>query len=150
MANEDHLARLKQGVGAWNQWRVANPTITPDLSTADLTGADLAQANLYEADLRGAHLTGVLIEYSVFGDVDLSTVQGLDTIEHRGPSSIDIDTLYRSQGKIPEAFLRDPGVPEDMITYIKSLVGRPFEFYSCFIGSATQVMLPLSRGCRGR
>jgi hypothetical protein len=46
---------------------------------------------------------------------------------------IDISTLYRSQGNIPEVFLRGAGVPEDFIPYIKSLVGRPFEFYSCFI-----------------
>ena len=50
-----------------------------------------------------------------------------------GPSTIGIDTLYRSHGNIPEVFLRGAGVPEDFITYIKSLVGRPFEFYSCFI-----------------
>ena len=69
----------------------------------------------------------------MFGDVDLTTVRGLDTIEHSGPSTIGIDTLYHSQGNIPEVFLRGAGIPEDSITYIKSLVGRPFEFYSCFI-----------------
>ena len=50
-----------------------------------------------------------------------------------GPSTIGIDTLYRSHGNIPEVFLRGAGVPDEMITYMKSLVGRPFEFYSCFI-----------------
>ena len=29
MANEEHLARLKQGVEAWNQWREANPGSVP-------------------------------------------------------------------------------------------------------------------------
>jgi hypothetical protein len=33
MANEEHLARLKHGVDAWNQWRAANPDIVPDLSS---------------------------------------------------------------------------------------------------------------------
>jgi len=70
---------------------------------------------------------------SVNQDVNLSLVQGLDTVKHIGPSIIGIDTLYRSQGNIPEVFLRGAGVPDDFITYIKSLVGRPFEFYSCFI-----------------
>ena len=32
MANEEHLARLKQGVEAWNQWRTAHSEIQPDLS----------------------------------------------------------------------------------------------------------------------
>jgi hypothetical protein len=66
MANEEHLARLKEGVAAWNQWRDANRHIMPDLSQAnlsvmnlyeaDLARADLAGANLREADLRGADL----------------------------------------------------------------------------------------------
>jgi pentapeptide repeat protein len=66
MANEAHLARLKEGVAAWNQWRDANRHIMPDLSQAnlsvmnlyeaDLARADLAGANLREADLRGADL----------------------------------------------------------------------------------------------
>jgi len=113
------------------------------LTGADLTGAvliraDLTGANLTEADLRGANLTGadlteVHIASTMFGDVDLSTVQGLETVQHQGPSTIGIDTLYRSPGNIPEVFLRGAGVPEDFIPYIKSLVGRPFEFYSCFI-----------------
>ena len=36
MANEEHLARLKQGVEAWNAWRYENSTIQPDLSGANL------------------------------------------------------------------------------------------------------------------
>jgi hypothetical protein len=71
-------------------------------------------------------------------DVDLSTVRGLDTVEHRGPSSIGIDTIYRSHGKIPESFLRGAGVPENFITYMKSLTGAAFDFYSVFISHSTR------------
>ena len=35
MANEEHLAILKQGVKAWNKWRRENPMIEPDLISAD-------------------------------------------------------------------------------------------------------------------
>ena len=224
MANEEHLARLKQGVEAWNAWRSEHKEIRPDLTRADLTrahlvkanlawadltgadltgadltGADLIRAELYETHLREAHLRGgaprrsgpryggphqggppgadltgadflgayvsrertlpgrispgctsaevdlseailsrVRIGWTTFGDVDLSMVQGLDTVRHDGPSTIGIDTLYRSHGNIPEVFLRGTGVPEDIITYMKSLVGRPFEFYSCFISYSSQ------------
>jgi hypothetical protein len=41
MANEEHLARLKQDVGVWNTWRDANPSIRPDLSEANLIEAAL-------------------------------------------------------------------------------------------------------------
>jgi hypothetical protein len=36
MPNEEHLARLKQGVEAWNRWRKAYPEIKPDLDGAIL------------------------------------------------------------------------------------------------------------------
>jgi uncharacterized protein YjbI with pentapeptide repeats len=218
MANEEHLARLKRGVEAWNQWREEYPEIRPDLADADLhgehlhevnfemahllaanflgaylyksrlsnadlheanlygahlyeahligadlsgailteahlEGATLYQANIYGADLRNAHferatlyqsdLSGAdlrgadfheaIIGWAMLGNVDLSTARGLETVRHEGPSTIGIDTLYRSHGNIPEVFLRGAGVPEDFIPSIKSLVGRTFEFYSCFI-----------------
>jgi hypothetical protein len=69
--------------------------------------------------------------------VDLSQAKNLSTCRHEGPSTIGIDTIYRSQGKIPEAFLRGAGVPDNFITYIKSLTGKALEFYSCFISYAS-------------
>jgi TIR domain len=63
----------------------------------------------------------------------LSGVKGLDAINHGGPSTIGIDTLYRSGGNIPHVFLRGAGVPDSFISYADSLVGKPLEFYSCFI-----------------
>jgi len=44
MANPEHLAILKQGVGAWNKWREENPNIAPDLSIAVLKEAHLKDA----------------------------------------------------------------------------------------------------------
>jgi hypothetical protein len=46
--------------------------------------------------------------------------------------------LQISRGKIPEVFLRGCGVPEEFIAYIGSMVGRPIEFYSCFISYSTR------------
>jgi TIR domain/Pentapeptide repeats (8 copies) len=128
------------------------------LRGADLREADLSRATLIGADLRGANLSGAKLERAnlirasisgailkdtnlkeagvgrtTFGDNDLSLVNGLDTVEHHAPSTIGIDTLYKSGGKIPEVFLRGCGVPETFITFAKSLVGKPIEFYSCFI-----------------
>jgi hypothetical protein len=143
MANEEHLVRLKQGVEAWNQWRKENLDIRPDFFGAHLTGADLCMAGLANASLTGANLTRAdltraSIGWAVFGDVDLSTVRGLETIQHQGPSTIGIDTLYHSHGNIPEVFLRGPGVPDEMITHSKSLVRQPFQYYSCFISYSSR------------
>ncbi|MGO9273648.1 MAG: toll/interleukin-1 receptor domain-containing protein [Terriglobia bacterium] len=114
-----------------------------DLTGADVRGADLRRANLHEADLIGADLensdfTNAFVAFTVFGDNDLSTVKGLETVEHLGPSTIGIGTIYKSKGDIPEAFLRRAGVPEDFIIYMKSLAANPIEFYSCFISYSSK------------
>jgi hypothetical protein len=75
---------------------------------------------------------------TTIGLVDLSMVHGLASVVHYAPSTIGIDTLYFSQGNIPEAFLRGAGVPAEMITYSKSLVGQPFQYYSCFISYSSR------------
>ena len=114
-----------------------------DLGGANLIGADLGDADLRGADLRGANLgfanlRGALMLRTLFADVDLSTVKGLDTVQHEGPSVIGIDTIYKSKGNIPESFLRGAGVPESFIVFMKSLTGAAFDFYSCFISYSTK------------
>ena len=258
MANEEHLAILRQGVDIWNQWRIENPEETPDLSAADLSAAYLDEANFSRADLRLANLRGAyldeanfslanlcgadlseatiiradlsqadlrqadlssaklryvdirltnltfanlifanlsgadlsgadlsfttlsyadltfanltvaklisadlsktnlskanlskanlsfanftdtLIGWTVFGNVDLSQVVGLETIRHQDPSIIGIDTIYQSKGNIPYKFLLDAGVPKDDIAYLLSLAGKAIDFYSCFISYSSQ------------
>src|SRR5271157_4073967 len=104
-----------------------------ELSRANLSGANLREANLLRADLRETEFGGAALGGTVFADVDLSVAKGLKTVRHEGPSTIGVDTIYRSKGKIPEVFLRGAGLPDEFIAYIGSLVGRPIEFYSCFI-----------------
>ena len=104
-----------------------------NLSETNLTEADLHRANLHGASLSGANMQATYFSFTVFGDVDLSSVRGLDSANHLRPSTIGIDTLFHSKGKIPEAFLRGAGVPDSFIAYAKSLVGSAIEFYSCFI-----------------
>jgi hypothetical protein len=99
-----------------------------DLGNANLMGADLTGADLSNADLSGAKLRG-----TIFADTNLKGTKGLESCRHSGPSSIGIDTLFKSKGAIPETFLRGCGVPEQLITYVLSIVGQPIEFYSCFI-----------------
>jgi uncharacterized protein YjbI with pentapeptide repeats len=237
MANQDHVARLKQGVVAWNAWRRENETVVPDLMGANLSGinldgdlsglspksrillvfseaklddanlgganlsgavlvfanlssadlreakldganlgganlsganlshanlrhailgsasgalllgANLSHANLGGADLSGAVLLGANLSYAnlgganlggaalfetLFTNVDLSNVIGLDTCEHLAPSSIDHRTLEQSPN-LPLAFLRGVGLPDRLIDYLPSLLNQPSQFYSCFI-----------------
>jgi len=46
-------------------------------------------------------------------------------------------TIYINQGRIPDAFPRGAGVPENFITYMRSLTGAALEFYSVFILHST-------------
>jgi uncharacterized protein YjbI with pentapeptide repeats len=111
-----------------------------ELSGADLGRADLRRANLSGAKLDGADLTASLMVDTVVGALDLSVANGLETVKHEGPSTVGIDTIYRSKGQIPEVFLRGAGVPENFIVYMKSLAGVPsaFEYYSCFVSYSTK------------
>jgi hypothetical protein len=104
---------------------------------ADLIEADLMGANLNGARLRGANLSGAGLARTTFAFLDLRGVKGLETVGHLGPSSIGIETVYMSNGEIPEVFLHGAGVPDSFITYARSLVGKPFDFYSCFISHSS-------------
>src|SRR5258708_7475832 len=87
MANDEHVALLKQGVEAWNAWRDKNPNILPDLSGVDLynahlggldlrgtnlSGADLREANCKGADLSGANLRGAALVHTDLTGADLT------------------------------------------------------------------------------
>ncbi len=109
-----------------------------DLSNANLSGADLSKANLSTSYLSFANLSSVSVESTVFGDVDLRTVKGLDTVRHLGPSTIGTDTLERSQGEIPEVFLRGAGLSDTFIEYARALVQKPIDYYTCFISYSSK------------
>src|ERR1700722_984790 len=109
-----------------------------NLAEADLGGADLTDANLTDAELTGSNFTDARIGGTIFGRNDLSSVKGLETVDHVGPSVIGIDTIFQSKGDIPESFLRGCGVPDEFITYARSFVTNPIQFYSCFISYSTK------------
>jgi uncharacterized protein YjbI with pentapeptide repeats len=98
--------------------------------------ARLGLANLKGCDLSEANLSGARISGTTFADVDLSTVRGLESVIHDGPSTVGIDTIYKSKGKIPDVFLRGCGVPNEVIELARSIGRNSIEFYSCFISYA--------------
>jgi hypothetical protein len=108
------------------------------LTEANLSGANLKNSNLYAANLTNANFSDVFLAFTAFAFVDLSTAKGLETVRHSGPCSIGIETLYVSQGKIPKSFLRGAGVPDNFITYAKSLTDAAIEFHSVFISYSSR------------
>jgi len=95
-----------------------------DLSGARLTGANLTTSNLVEArfvdaDLNGTGFSEATVGSTVFANSDLGRVKGLESLDHRYPSYISIDTFVLSEGKIPEVFLRGCGLSDADIEYAK-------------------------------
>ncbi|MFM6183138.1 MAG: pentapeptide repeat-containing protein [Dolichospermum sp.] len=72
MANPEHLALLKQGVGVWNKWRDENSGIIPNFNYIDLRATDLSYANLYGANLYGAELSKAILIWANLSKANLS------------------------------------------------------------------------------
>lgn len=106
-------------------------------SAADLSSARLDHAQLINTRLDKADLNDAKLSQTILVNLDLSQALGLDTVEHLGPSSIGIDTIIKSKGKIPEVFLRGCGVPDEFIEFSRSLLSQPIQYYSCFISHSS-------------
>jgi Pentapeptide repeats (8 copies) len=116
MANDEHVAKLKEGVAAWNAWRAKNPDIRPDLSDAtlrkaDLVGAnlskaDLGKASLIEADLEEANLRGANLSDANLREADLINAD-LRGANLRGAnlSNVDLKGANLSDANLREADL---------------------------------------------
>jgi uncharacterized protein YjbI with pentapeptide repeats len=94
----ESLAKLREGVAAWNRWRLCAPNVTPDLSGADLRKVEMfkldppkkiirtsrittnktggqsvnfSRANLRGANLEGTNLQGASLRFADLREADL-------------------------------------------------------------------------------
>jgi uncharacterized protein YjbI with pentapeptide repeats len=67
MANSEHIAKLQEGVEAWNKWRAENP----DNKYTDLNYADLIQIQLLNANLAGARLRSAVLAFAFVSEANL-------------------------------------------------------------------------------
>jgi uncharacterized protein YjbI with pentapeptide repeats len=120
--------------------------------SARLTGANLAAARLIGADMTGANLTRARLIITNFGkailakatlrdaelnetiftDVNLRGIDGLESCAHHGPSTIDYRTLAKS-GKLPVEFLQGCGLSDEFINNLAIVFPTASHFHSCFI-----------------
>jgi uncharacterized protein YjbI with pentapeptide repeats len=117
-----------------------------DLQGANLRGADLRDTNLWAANLRGADLEEADLRSSKMGltqmdGLDLSLVNGLETVHHLGPSSIGLDTLETTARSVLEpasrrekieTFYRCAGVAERVLQLFHADATGP-DYHPCFI-----------------
>lgn len=128
---------LLQGAMFWRASLRGADLRRADLRQAHLYQADLVQAELKESNLYQSNFREAILGGTNFANVDLSTAKGLETIRHMDRSYVDIHTLYRSQGHIPDEFLRGIGVPDHFITYTHSMFNTPIQYLSCFISASS-------------
>lgn len=111
-----------------------------NLTGAELAGVDVSHSSLFNANFSYANLSGANLAYTsmlktILAGVNLSQVIGLERVSVWGPCEVSVSTIYLSQGKIPEEFLRECAVPDELIINIPSLVTamNPIQFSSCFL-----------------
>jgi len=125
MANDGHVALLRQGVDVWNAWREKNPNTRPDLANADLSGADLEPAqkmregvNLIEADLKEANFSKANLYKARFYNADLRKADlseawlGEATLHSANLSEADLRSTFLGGAYLAGADLRGANLAE--------------------------------------
>lgn len=103
-----------------------------DAKHANFGDSDLLATKFIMTDLSSSEFTNARISGCVFSQTNFTYASGMAECMHQGRSSINFQTLENS-GMLPLPFLRGCGLPDHLIEYIPSLIGKAFEFYSCFI-----------------
>jgi hypothetical protein len=81
-----------------------------NLLGANLSGASLLGANLSRTVLKGTIFRDAVMGNTVFAGTNLASAKDLDRTTHSTPSHISVDTLVKSRGRLPDAFLRGIGL----------------------------------------
>jgi Uncharacterized low-complexity proteins len=79
MANPVHVAKLKEGVEAWNAWRKTSDE-KPDLSGLELNDASLDRYDLSDANLADAKLNNVTLRYVSCDETSFERVSISDAV----------------------------------------------------------------------
>ena len=112
--------------------------VRANMTNAKCAGSDFFQTQFWSVNLTGADLTGSLFGYTVFQDCDLSGVKGLDQVRHDAPSTVGLDSLFRSHGQIPESFLMGAGLPTAAAGFLEAAKADTTSLRECFIACIDQ------------
>jgi uncharacterized protein YjbI with pentapeptide repeats len=120
--------------GADCRWARFFGGILEGVSFAD---ADLTFASFDSVRFAGTSFRNARLDRTTFTDCDFTGALDLDSCQHLGPSNLDTSTLFRGGRMISHQFLRQAGVPEQLVTYLDAMTAEPIQFYSCFISHST-------------
>lgn len=123
-----------------------------NLIKTDFTGADLTDADCTRGDFRATNLSRTIFDGTLLLDVDfnaaelndtklydldLGSTKGLYSVIHMGPSSVGIDTLLKSRGRIPVEFLAGAGIPREFAAGV-GFKEDDSAYPSCFISHCSK------------
>ena len=110
-----------------------------DLSDADMSKADMDAVLLQDTELEGTILTESSFDHCSISGCDLSKCVGLATVQHKGPSSVGLDTLIETfrgadNNWTPDliTFFLGAGVPQEILEGLPKIIGE-VKHHSCFI-----------------
>jgi uncharacterized protein YjbI with pentapeptide repeats len=119
-----------------------------DLSHANLSGADLSFADLSSTNLNQTFFKDTiliktrfhhaLLRETVFAHVDLSEVIGLETAYYLSPSSVGTDTISLSGNTLPQRFLQQANMHENLLTSILEQKKAMFDYSTIFFSYASE------------
>jgi uncharacterized protein YjbI with pentapeptide repeats len=101
-----------RNVNFGNVSMMENDFTNADLSNAVLTGTRLNLSIFSSATLTDVNFAKAKMGRTLLVNSDLSEAKNLESVEHEAPSTIGLDTLVKSKGKIPEAFLKGCGLSD--------------------------------------
>jgi uncharacterized protein YjbI with pentapeptide repeats len=118
-----------------------------NLNGAVLLGTDLYEAVLNDTSTVDTDFSGCVVGYTVFQNCDMGSAQGLSSVRHDAPSTVGMDTFFRSSGNLPTEFLQGVGSPNGLVEYQTSLAndeGLGREYYI----SCTEADVPFAEKIR--
>jgi hypothetical protein len=115
----------------------------------DISGSLLLGTLFESVNLEAANLDRAILGAGALAKLDLSTAEGLSGVTHQQPTSVGLDTIVSSGGRIPHDFLRGCGIDPLIQTVLTGdpasrteafthwLAKGPSIFERCFISYAT-------------
>ncbi len=111
MASQGHIILLRASVAEWNDWRLKNSRIVPELAGADLSEANLTGAYLFKANLAGANLSGARLEGANLSQASLFRAECVEA-DFRRASLVKANL---SQAELTKADLREADLSESAL-----------------------------------
>ena len=105
----------------------------------NFTNSQLQNANLYIANLNGCNFNSADLSFAIMGDtilvdIDFRNIRNVDLIQHIQNSHLGVNSIIKSENKIPKGILDNCGVTQKSLKKISANIQNiKSNYHSCFI-----------------